>query len=366
MILSAVDTMLVLYLQRRGLTKVEILIEGMLFILAACLIYEFVISRPSVASMFHGLVVPTLGDRPKEAAILAIGILGSVIMAHNLFLHSWLIKHRSLNDEVLLQQPRPETVEAECRYATIEAGAIFFATFLINAIVLSVTAALPKHALASVDEIGLRDAGAIFSNFLPGNFASTAWGVALLASGHAATVTGTLASQVMCEGFFDIQEGRSPAVLVLGTRALAIVPAVAGALIAGQKGADQLVVLSQVLLSLALPFAIIPMLKVVAITEGEKGFGRWLLWAGYVSFAVLIVSNGVAVVGIAEQISEEKGGACNLPLVVLWLSLLVGGALIVLLVVAPARLEDFDLVVDRQLEGEEKGLLRPGTVPTYS
>lgn len=365
MILSALDTMLVLYLQRRGLTTVEILIEGMLFILAACLIYEFVLSRPSAAGMFYGTFVPTLGDRPQEAAILAIGILGSVIMAHNLFLHSWLIKHRSLNDGPLLIPPTLASINDECRYATIETAAIFFATFLINSIALSVTAALPDKVLASIDEIGLRDAGALFRNFLPGEFASTAWGVALLASGHAATVTGTLASQVVCEGFLDIREGSSPAGIVLATRAVAIIPALAGALIAGQEGADRLVVLSQVVLSLALPFVVIPLFKVLAVTEGEKGGGQWLVRAGYVSFAVLIVSNGFAVAGIGAQVREEAGGN-SFPLIVLGSVVVVAVGLIVNLLQTPPQLEEIDLGVNRGSESAERSALASEATSTYS
>lgn len=367
MLMSAFDTMLVLYLQRMGLTKVEIVIEGMLFILAACLIYEFGLSRPEPASMMQGMLVPSLGDKPVEAALLAIGILGSVIMAHNLFLHSWLVKQRHF------ETPEPEdevvseaSADAACRYASAECAAIFVATFIINAIVLSVTAALPDHALAGIKELGLKDAGALFSNFLDGRFASTAWGLALLCSGHAATVTGTLSSQILCEGFLDIREGNSPAALVLTTRAVAIVPALAGAMLAGESGADRLIVLSQVVLSLALPFAVIPLFKLYALVGQNATRGGWLMKAGHLSFAVLVISNVLAVWDIVGQVREEAAGRFG-PMLLLGAVVTGSSLLIAKLVVAPVQLDDVDLIVDRVgLPAEKRRLLDEAMLPLYS
>lgn len=364
MLMSAFDTMLVLYLQRIGLTEVELIIEGMLVILAACLFYEFALSKPAAGSMLHGMLVPSLGDRPRDAALLAIGILGSVIMSHNLFLHSWLIKQRQLApgaDEYVQSD-----TEAACRYASVESAAIFVATFIINAIVLSITAALPAHALAGVEEIGLKDAGALFSNVLDGRFASAAWGLALLASGHAATVTGTLSSQAVCEGFFDVRPGSSSAALVMATRAVAIVPAVLGALLAGESGADRLIVLSQVVLSLALPFAVIPLFKLFGLAQGASGDSRWLVRAGYVAFSVLILSNVLAIVDIAAQVREEAQGAIG-PLVLLGGVVLASVVLIIKLVITPVQLEDYDLLVDRACSPAEKQkLLGERKLPLYT
>lgn len=369
MVMSALDTMLVLYLQQRGLSKVEIIIEGMLFILAICLLYEFVLSHPNIAAMVSGAVVPSLGNKPGEGAILAIGILGSVVMSHNLFLHSWLVKQRNPSEQQGAEQTAAtelwsgEDTFGQCRYATLEAGAIFLATFVINACVVAITAALPADALAHISgDLGLKDAGALLRNVLDSRFASVAWGIALLASGHAATVTGTLASQAVCEGFLGVQEGVSSTWMVLLTRLVAILPALFVALVVGEKGSDRLIVLSQVVISLSLPFAVIPVFKgLEVVREGLPGHTVWLLNVGYVSFASLVAANGFVVCEIGRQVWMESG-----PVAFWFLVGWVVGAtvLIVRLLVTPVDLSEMDLATDHVRDGEEGRKLIDGETGT--
>lgn len=306
MVLSALDTIFVLYLQRNGLSIVEIIIEGMLVVLAGCLFYEFALSKPDPASMLKGAFVPSLGPDPREGALLAIGILGSVLMSHNLFLHSWLIRERH-HEQYEGQSDSGSTswgTSGALRYAALEAAAIFAATFAVNAAVLSVSASLPEEVREGEEEIGLKDAGMLLKNVLETEWASMAWGVALLASGHAATVTGSLASQAVCEGFMGIGETRGGwGGVVLLTRAVAIVPALIGGLLAGEGGADRLVVLSQVVLSLALPFAVIPVFKVWR----ALGLAGVLFWMGVGMFAAVCVGNGLALVDIWRDILAGAG-----------------------------------------------------------
>lgn len=317
MILSALDTMLVLVLQRQGLNSVQIVIQLLLFLLSACLFYEFCLSRPNLFSMFHGAVIPSLGSQPREGAMLAVGILGSVVMSHNLFLHSWLVHSRTnAEHSISLSMPYPlratqsrRIIDETSRYATIEAAAIFFATFLINTCVITITAALPKSILESLPDIGLQEAGALLRRVFGSEFASTAWAIALLCSGHAATVTGALASQAVCEGFLNIRDDRSYLV-VMATRAVAILPALAVALIAGEASADRLIVLSQVIISLALPFTAIPMFKaLVAIDRINEGniINRKMLVAGHIACVLLITANVYVFYDMVYQIHELMG-----------------------------------------------------------
>ncbi len=153
-IVSALDTLVILYFQKNGLTKVELAIEGMLVILSASLMYDFCISRPDVSAMVKGTVIPKLGANPRESSLLAIGILGSLVMSHNLFLHSWLVKLRgdATRQQSLSTQTDVESfvtrndvggldIKKTCRDATIETGFVFGSTFVVNCAVVAISAA---------------------------------------------------------------------------------------------------------------------------------------------------------------------------------------------------------------------------------
>lgn len=369
MIMSAVDTIIVLYLQRNGLSRVEIIIEGMLAVLAASLFYEFALSKPDAGAIARGALIPSLGEFPRQGALLAIGILGSVVMSHNLFLHSWLIKERTQSTASDSYRPfspassigRVEWAtadrDASLRYAAVEAAAIFVATFAVNAAVVSVSAALPEEYRRGEDDIGLKDAGMLLRNVLGTRWASTAWGIALLASGHAATVTGTLASQAVCEGFLGMREGENmSAGMVLMTRVVAILPALVGGLVAGERGADRLVVLSQVVLSLALPFAVVPIFKIWrAVRKGGR-----LLWVGLVGFTLVLLGNVMVISDIWGGVAEGGGviGVCVFGVVVLGSLGLVWKMLWV-----PVEVSERDVMVEQFCAGEAEMLLgREGVV----
>lgn len=362
MVMSTVDTVIVLFLQRNGLSGVEIVIESMLAVLAASLFYEFALSKPDAAAIARGTLIPSLGESPQRGALLAIGILGSVIMSHNLFLHSWLINERtrtsasnslsSLSPASSLCRAHWATADkdASLRYAAVESAAIFVATFAVNTAVMSVSAALPEKYRLGREDIGLKDAGMLLRNVLGTQWASTAWGLALLASGHAATVTGALASQAVCEGFFGVNEaGSLSAGMVVLTRVVAILPALVGGLLAGEKGADRLVVLSQVVLSLALPFAVIPVFKIWMAVK--KGGG--LIWMGAIGFALVVLGNVMAVMDIWEGVVEGGGVA---GMITFWVVVLGSLGLIWRLVRVPVEIDE-DVMVEQFCEGEVEKLL---------
>lgn len=386
MIISVCDTMLVLYLQKKGLNRIEIIVEGLLFILAGCLIYEFILSKPDFGLIAAGTFIPTFGSDQSRGIILAISIMGSVIMSHNLFLHSWLEKERRKSpipqtsapaldnnstttnvtdaadtplDEEQPEQtqdsvPQLQTIDLsesvgsgtgqlfkDCRYALIESSAIFFSTFLINMCVLVVAATLPRDAVEQIDNFGLKDAGALLQHVIGQRFASVAWGVALLASGHAATVTGVLASQAICEGFLNIHDTSSSSGVVLGSRLVAIIPALIAALLAGENGSDSLAVASQAVLSFSLPFAAVPLFKALyAIGRVRQLYSRSLLFAGFGVFAIVMVANGFAIrefVAIVYQFGW-------LPTALL--ALLTTGMLAVLFILMASDVDIADLELD--------------------
>lgn len=354
MILSALDTVLVIFLQRTGMSRVELIVEGLLLILAACLIYEFTLSTPSVPAMIEGTFLPSFGNAPSKGIVLAVSIMGSVIMSHNLFLHSWLVKERQseqsnvipstdiANTSVFSNNFSHTDLNSACRYAGFESLGVFLVTFLINGCVVVVAANLPRAAVSSYDNFGLEQAGALLHNVLGQRFASKAWAIALLASGHAATVTGTLASQAVCEGFLDIRPGRSSAALIMSTRLVAIIPAVIAAIAAGQKGSDNLAVMSQMVLSFALPFAAVPLFKVLdAVANATEAYGRNLLRAGYLVFSVVMIANGYAV----WQVGKDAFAAHGLLPVLAFIGVLLAGiALLVRLIVTPVHVSDLLVV----------------------
>jgi NRAMP (natural resistance-associated macrophage protein)-like metal ion transporter len=330
MLVSALDTVLILVLQRNQMKQVEVLVEALLGLVVVCLFANFFASQPALIPMLKGTFVPDIAYKPHQTILLSIGILGSVVMSHNLFLHSGIVKKRRqdhLAEAAAAAAAEPgeisnlsqyqsattpasrvgnlspitglghhlvsvNSLRVSCDYARLESAAVLFGSFLINGAVLCVAAArfYPHRAEEAFQNIGLLDASALLHKVLGSKAASYAWGIALLASGHAATVTGTIASQMLCEGFLSIDPASST--VSLFTRFLAIIPAVAVALAAGAGGADKLIVACQVIISFELPFAVIPLLKFTShplVTSRVQN--RALRFAGLVTFIIAILGN---------------------------------------------------------------------------
>jgi manganese transport protein len=250
-ILTAFDTLLILFLHSRGVRMMEAFIVALILTVGACLAVEIVLSKPQWGSMATGLV-PSL---PGEGALyLAIGILGATVMPHNLYLHSALVQSRRITHT-------PAGIRSGVKYNFIDSVVALNGAFLVNAALLVMAAAtFFQSGLHDVAEI--QDAHRLLEPILGASIAPVAFAIALIASGQSSTVTGTLAGQIVMEGFVQLR--LRPIVRRLLTRALAIIPAVITIVALGEHATGNLLVLSQVVLSLQLSFAVIPLIHLVS------------------------------------------------------------------------------------------------------
>ena len=255
-ILTAFDTLLILFLHSRGVRMMEAFIVALILTIGACLAVEIVLSKPQWGSMATGLV-PSL---PGEGALyLAIGILGATVMPHNLYLHSALVQSRRITHT-------PAGIRSGVKYNFIDSVVALNAAFFVNAALLVMAAAtFFRTGLHDVAEI--QDAHRLLEPILGASIAPVAFAIALIASGQSSTITGTLAGQIVMEGFVQLR--LRPIVRRLLTRALALIPAVITIVAFGEHATGNLLVLSQVVLSLQLSFAVIPLIHLVSD-------GRWM------------------------------------------------------------------------------------------
>jgi manganese transport protein len=282
-VLTALDVLLILALQQYGFRKLEAFIVALLIIIAGCFAVELALSQPSLAGIASGLIPdPEIVMNPAMLFI-AIGIIGATVMPHNLYLHSSIVQTRSFERT---DEGRREAI----KFATLDSTIALFLALFINASIL-ILAASTFHTAGRTDVAEIQDAYQLLAPMLGVGFASTLFAVALLASGQNSTITATLAGQIVMEGFLDI---RLPAWLRrMITRLLAIIPAVAVALIYGSSGTAKLLVLSQVILSLQLPFAVVPLVKFTSDRTKMGAFvnPRWLMIAAWTISTVIIVLN---------------------------------------------------------------------------
>jgi manganese transport protein len=282
-VVTVADVLLILMLQARGFRYMEALIISLMLVIGGCLAYEIVLSHPVWGQVAAGFVPsPEIVTNPKMLFI-AIGILGATVMPHNLYLHSALVQTRDFNESVA---GRREAI----RYATIDSTIALLIALCINAAILIVaSAAFHTHGHTEVTEI--QDAHKMLAPLLGAGAASVLFAVALLASGQNSTITGTLSGQIVMEGFLDIR--LPPWLRRLITRLLAVIPALIVTVQYGTSGTAQLLVLSQVILSLQLPFAVIPLVKFTSdrAKMGALVSPRWLTWTAWLMTALIIVLN---------------------------------------------------------------------------
>jgi manganese transport protein len=277
--LTATDVFLVLYLQNRGFRYVEAIVLTLIFGIAGCFAIELWMARPDPAALAAG-VIPRLEIlRNPEMLYISIGILGATVMPHNLYLHSSIVQTRMYGDSF-------EGKKEAIRYATIDSTVALMSALFINAAILIMAAAVfhPDPQYREVADIG--DAYLLLNPLLGATVASTLFAVALLFAGQNATLTGTLAGQIVMEGFLNLR--LRPWLRRLITRLIAIVPAIIVIAIKGEEGSGPLLVLSQVILSLQLPFAIFPL---VQFTSSEKLMGPFAikLWIKALAWPVCLI-----------------------------------------------------------------------------
>ena len=247
--LTALDVLIVLFLQHRGFRYVEALVIALIALIAGSFAIELWLSKPAILEVAGGFVPTAEVLRNPSMLYIAIGILGATVMPHNLYLHSSIVQTRKYGDTF-------EGKREAIRFASIDSAvALMFALF-INAAIL-IMAAATFHGTGHQDVAEIGDAYKLLSPLLGTTMASVLFAVALLCSGQNATLTGTLAGQIVMEGFINLRI--RPWLRRLVTRLIAIVPAVIVIALYGDAGTGPLIILSQVVLSLQLPFAVFPL-----------------------------------------------------------------------------------------------------------
>ncbi len=261
-ILTAADVMIILLLQSKGFRIIEAIVGGLIFMIGSCFAYELVVSNPSISAILNGLLPRSEIVFNPEMLYIAIGILGATVMPHNLYLHSSIVQTRAF-------ERNDKGKKMAIKYATIDSTVALLFAFFINAAILIVSAAA-FHGTEHQNVADIHDAYKLLSPVLGVPIASTIFAIALLASGQNSTLTGTLAGQIVMEGFLDIR--LRPWIRRLLTRMIAIVPAIIVTILYGEKGVGQLLIFSQVILSLQLSFAVIPL---VVFTSDKVKMGRF-------------------------------------------------------------------------------------------
>jgi manganese transport protein len=252
--LTALDVLLILSIQRLGFRYVEALVVLLVVAIAGCFALELVLARPDLAGVLAGFIPRSEILRDPNMLYIAIGILGATVMPHNLYLHSSIVQTRKYSDA-------PESRREAIRFATLDSTIALMSALLVNAAIL-VMAAATFHGTGHQDVADLTVAYALLAPLLGTVLASKLFGVALLLAGQNATLTGTLSGQIVMEGF--LRWRLRPWLRRIITRLAAVIPALLVVLYAGERGAGQLLVLSQVILSMQLPFAIFPLIQFVS------------------------------------------------------------------------------------------------------
>ena len=265
--ITALDVLAIMYLQNKGFRYIEALVVILILTIGGCFFAEIIFSKPEISAVMSGFIPRFEIVKNPQMLFLAVGILGATVMPHNLYLHSSIVQTRKYEQNV---EGKAEAI----KFATIDSSvALMFALF-INGSILIVSAAA-FHTSGQHDVAEIQDAFKLLKPTLGAAAASTVFAVALLASGQNSTLTGTLAGQIVMEGFLQIR--LRPWLRRLITRLIAIVPAVIVTMIYGESGTAKLLIFSQVVLSLQLSFAVIPL---ILFTSDRKKMGQFVnpLW----------------------------------------------------------------------------------------
>jgi manganese transport protein len=317
-VLTALDTFLLILLSHVGIRKLESVVIALIGTIGVALLIEIFLGQPE----WHGIVqgfVPSLPD--ATALYISIGILGATVMPHNLYLHSSLVQTRKIGRE-------PDEIRKTIHWNNIDTGVALSVALLINAAILIMAASVFfKHGYYEVAEI--QDAYHLLEPLLGVAIAPIAFAVALLASGQSSTITGTLAGQIIMEGFLNLRI--RPWLRRLITRLMAVVPAVLVIAYFGENSTGAMLVLSQVVLSLQLPFAIIPLIHAAADKRrmGEFSIRPWLQIAAWAVAAVILSLNIKLVVDqIGTWVTDAGNNALLVEVTVIPVTLAVGVLLV--------------------------------------
>jgi len=320
-IITGFDTMIFLVIQQLGIRKMEAFIFMLVATIGACFAVEVFLAQPVWSEVVRGFT-PRL---TSESLYVAIGILGATVMPHNLYLHSALVQTRDVEQSV-------EGKRLACRWNFIDTAVALNAAFFVNAAILILAGAVFYRNGIIVTEI--QQAYHLLTPLLGTTAASLLFGIALLSAGQSSTLTGTLAGQIVMEGFlrFKIR----PVLRRLITRSIAIIPAVIVVSLRGEEGSYNLLLLSQVILSLQLPFAVVPLIQFTSERQrmGEFVNKWWVQAFAWVVAAVIVGLNAKLVTSILSSWIEQAGSGA----IWLWLTVVpaaAGCALLLLYIAIP-------------------------------
>ncbi|ADQ81834.1 Nramp family divalent metal transporter [Riemerella anatipestifer] len=282
--ITVVDVFVILMLQAKGFRWLESVVGGLIAIIFFCFLYEIVVSNPEWFPILKGLVPQKEIVFNPSMLYIAIGILGATVMPHNLYLHSSIVQTRNYSRD---DKGKREAI----KFATLDSNISLLLAFLINAAILIISSAAFHHT-GYQDVADITDAHQLLSPILGTSLASIVFAIALLASGQNSTLTGTLAGQIVMEGFLNIK--LKPWLRRLITRLIAVIPALIVATIYGEKGTTDLLILSQVILSLQLSFAVVPL---VMLTNNKLKMGAFAN-QGFLKYTAIIISFIIIVLNI--------------------------------------------------------------------
>ncbi len=278
--ISVLDAFLLLFLMNLGIRKLEAFILGLIVIIGGAFLIQMILAKPDVGEMAVGFIPSIPND---EALFIAIGIIGATVMPHNLYLHSALVQTRKI-------EPSKQGLRRAIRFNVIDSAIALNLALFVNAAILILAAAVfHKNGYNGVSEI--QDAHHLLEPLLGKSYAPALFAIALIAAGQSSTVTGTLAGQIVMEGYLHLRI--APWLRRIITRLLAVIPAILAISIYGEHATGNMLVLSQVILSMQLGFAVIPLLHYVSDRHrmGEFAIGFWAKLGGWVSAGIIVVLN---------------------------------------------------------------------------
>lgn len=319
-IITVLDTFLLLLLQRLGIRKMEAFIIGLVFIIGASFLVEIILAKPKLSEVITGFVPGIPND---TALYIAIGIIGATVMPHNLYLHSALVQTRKIKRDYA-------GIKKAIKLNIIDSAVALNLAFFVNAAIL-ILAATVFFKAGRTDVAEIKTAHELLQPLLGSSWAPKLFAIALICSGQSSTITGTLAGQIVMEGYLRLRI--NPVLRRLVTRLIAIIPAIIVILINGEKNIDSLLILSQVILSLQLGFAIIPLIHFVSDkkTMGQFAIGTLTKLLAWLVTSILVYLN---IRMVFDQASSyfESGGILFWKIVILLSGLLFLGLLLMTII----------------------------------
>lgn len=282
-VITILDVFVLLYFQGRGFRTLESIVAALIFMIFCCFTYEIIVSQPSIYQIFSNILPkPEIITNPGMLYV-AIGILGATVMPHNLYLHSSIVQTRNF-------EKTSEGKRSAIFFATIDSTLSLSLAFFINAAIL-IMAAATFHNSGNQNVADIHDAYHLLDPILGVKFAGILFAVALLASGQNSTLTGTLAGQIVMEGFLNIR--LKPWLRRLITRLVAVIPALIISVLYGEKGTGELLILSQVILSFQLSFAVVPLVMFTSdkLKMGEFANSKFLKISSWVVAVIIMALN---------------------------------------------------------------------------